>query len=119
MLGWFDRVDYDDVGRNWVLVYDFPLPAGFTQPSTHVLLLVPPDYPQVPPDGLFVDKGLNLPRHYVQQQASNNPFGNKEWAWLCAHFPRGSWRPAADLRRGDNLATLLGLYTTIFAEMLR
>jgi len=117
LQGWFERVEYDAAGRNWVLVYDVPLPAGFNRPSTHALLLIPAEYPEVPPDGLFVDKGLNLPEHYVQQQSHNNPFGNKSWAWLCAHFDGNSWRPAADVGSGDNLVTLMGLYTTIFHEI--
>lgn len=118
LLRWFDRVDYDDVGRNWVVVHDYPLPAGFNKPSTPVLMLIPADYPQVPPDGLFIDKGLNIPGHYHQGHGGRNPFGDKDWAWLCAHLAGHGWRPSADVVGGDNLVTLLGLYATIFAEML-
>ncbi|MGH2352755.1 MAG: E2/UBC family protein [Chloroflexota bacterium] len=117
LLRWFDQVDYDHVGRNWVLVHEYPLPHRFNKPSTPALLLIPADYPQVPPDGLFIDKGLNIPGHYFQQQDRRNPFGDKDWAWLCAHLAQRSWRPSADVVGGDNLVTLLGLYATIFAEM--
>ena len=118
LLRWFDRVDYDHVGRSWVVVHDYPLPAGFNKPSTPVLMLIPADYPQVPPDGLFVDKGLNIPGHYHQEHGGRNPFGDRDWAWLCAHLAGRGWRPSADVVAGDNLVTLLGLYATIFAEML-
>jgi Prokaryotic E2 family E len=118
LLRWFDRVDYDDVARDWVLVHDYPLPEGFNKPSTPVLMLIPVDYPQVPPDGLFIDRGLNIPGHYFQGHGGRNPFGDKDWAWLCAHLARRGWQPSADVTNGDNLLTLMGLYATIFAEML-
>ena len=114
---WFDRVEHDDVGRHWVLAHRYRLPPGFNRRSTPVLILIPADYPQVPPDGIFIDTGLDIPGHYFQGPGPRNPFGDKDWAWLCAHLRQKSWRPSADIVGGDNLATLLELYATIFAEM--
>lgn len=114
---WFDRVDYDDVARHWVLLHRYRLPPGFNRRTTPILLLIPADYPQVPPDGVFIDRGLNIPGHYFQDTGPRNPFGDKDWAWLCAHLRRQSWRPTPDVVSGDNLATLLELYSTIFAAM--
>jgi hypothetical protein len=116
---WFRRLAYDDIGRNWVMLPRYDLPRGFNRRATPVLILIPADYPVVPPDGIFVDMGLNIPGHYFQEKGPRNPFGDKDWAWLCAHLDKRGWRPSADLVGGDNLATLLELYTTIFAAMLK
>jgi hypothetical protein len=115
----FDRtLSYRQLtGFGWVLLHDYRLPAGLGRPSTHVLFLVPPYYPQPPPHGLFVDRRLHIPSHFIRETSDLNPLGDEHWAWLCAHVDPGGWRPSIDVVSGDNLRSLLTFYAAIFTAM--
>jgi hypothetical protein len=41
---------YDDEAGSWVIIKDFPLPAGYNYTHTDVLILLPGNYPQTPAD---------------------------------------------------------------------
>lgn len=109
------RVDWDYEEGSWVLVRDFRLPSGLGRSSTDVLILIPPDYPNTPPNGIYVDQGLKLPSHYFEHKGTHNPLGDKGWAWYCFHAEghTGGWRASTRILEGDNLLKYLKLTRTL------
>ena len=106
------RVNWDIVEGNWVEISNFPLPASLGQPSTRLLLLIPKDYPNTPPNGIYVDQGVRLPSHYFQYRGDHNPLGDQGWGWYC--FPVdpsgcGRWHPTTRVEAGDNLFKFIKL----------
>jgi E2/UBC family protein E len=97
----------------WVLIPDYPLPAGrYERDQTRLLFIIPPGYPNTAPDSFFVDihlklKGGGSPPAFnpgANSSAGPAPVGG-DWAWFSWH-PQ-SWRPAAAIEGGDNLMTFL------------
>lgn len=106
-------------GHAWVIIMDFPLPAGYNRELADVAVLLPPRYPNVPPDGFFLESGLRrndgrIP-HYFEQGfftlgQTYPPIQNRRdenWAWACLHIRE--WRPAANFLSGDSLVTVCRL----------
>jgi hypothetical protein len=99
--------------HNWMRLDGYRLPAGrYNKTTTTILFNIPSCYPQAGPDDFFVDGDLRLadgsppPGFNAGSQSSSGPApieGN--WGWFSWH--PGSWRPAADIDRGDNLLTFL------------
>jgi hypothetical protein len=70
--------DFDDESGSWVIIKDFPLPAGYNYETTDILVLLPPNYPQTPPDWFYVDDNLRLadgrrPSHVFYGQTTHDP----------------------------------------------
>ncbi len=91
----------------------------FKVSNTDLLLLLPPDYPRLPPIGCY----LNYPwksvgegdHHFTRQSYYGAPFLSDEgWYWYCVGLGGGfnqehwnnAWRPAHPADRGHHLATL-------------
>jgi hypothetical protein len=99
---------------NWVLIPDYPLPEIYNKGITSLLWLIPPAYPQTPPDDFFVDgdlrlkNGSNPPGFNVGPNSSSGqaPISGN-WGWFSWHPEQGKWRPAAEIEKGDNLITFL------------
>lgn len=120
----FDAINYDDEDFTWVHLPCFELPAGWSKRTTELLILLPPAYPQVPPNGFFIDQRLRTRRggavdHYYEDQGPQNPLGSKGWAWYCIHADRGNWSPTASVLHGDNLLKYVELIRTILTEIAR
>ncbi|MCS7224889.1 MAG: hypothetical protein NZ959_10085 [Armatimonadetes bacterium] len=66
------RTDVDPDGGG-VVIYDFPLPKGFNYSTTAILLLLPADYPMIPPQWFYMDPKLRRlrdgqrPEHYFER----------------------------------------------------
>ena len=117
----FGVVDYDEEDGQWVRIPDFPLPEGWGQPVTELLLVLPAGYPHVPPNGFFIDRRLRIQMghridHYFEERSEYNPLAGKGWAWFCIHLDRHAWRPTADVLRGDNLVKLAMLIRAILTD---
>ncbi len=118
----FGVVDYDDEDGRWVYILHFPLPAGWDRQTTGLLLVLPGDYPHVPPDGFYIDRFLRTRSgqrvdHYFEERERYNPYADKGWGWFCIHLHRGAWRPTSDVLHGDNLLKLAALIRAILTEV--
>lgn len=97
-------------GENWVLIPNYRLPAGrYNLDETPVLFALPSSYPQSGPDNFFVRSSLRLkdgntaPGFNPGAQSSSGPAPVAgDWGWFSWH--PASWRPAATVTGGDNLA---------------
>ena len=70
--------EFDDESGSWVVIKDFSLPEGYNYEMTDILVLLPPNYPQTPPDWFYVDDNLRLadgrrPSHVFYQQMLHDP----------------------------------------------
>src|SRR5512139_1043484 len=56
---YFGRVNYSTEG-SWILVYRWPLPPKvFHKDYTPLLIAIPPGYPSVPPNGVYMTNSLH------------------------------------------------------------
>ncbi|MCS6920061.1 MAG: hypothetical protein NZM28_09850 [Fimbriimonadales bacterium] len=114
--------DYDDEDGSWVVIKDFPLPPGYNYERTDVLILLPRNYPQTPPDWFYVDDNLRLadgrkPSHVFYGETGHDPNRNnpladaapqmKGWTACCMHIH--SWKPAANPLEGHSLLSVCEL----------
>ena len=92
-------------------------PALFSNNKTvSLLILIPPQYPTLPPLGVYVDRPYKMKStHFVQRGYHGAPSLEKRgWRWFCSSFggfsdkQRGNaWKPSNDITSGHNLATVL------------
>ncbi|MGQ9656900.1 MAG: E2/UBC family protein [Fimbriimonadales bacterium] len=117
---------YDDEEGSWVIIKDFPLPEGYSDTHTDVLILLPKNYPQTPPDWFYVDDELTLengdePDHMFYDDTSVDPnfemFEDtmpqlRGWTGCCLHIRE--WKPAADPLQGHSLLSVCELIKQAF-----
>ncbi len=92
-------------------------PACFgNHKSVSMLVLIPPQYPTLPPLGVYVDRPYQIKSgHFVERGYHGAPsLEQSGWRWFCSSFggfsdrSRGNaWRPSDDIVSGHNLATVL------------
>jgi hypothetical protein len=118
----FDEINFDDTGFGWVHIPRFELPRGWSRPTTELLILLPSAYPQVAPNGFYIDQRLRplsgrVPAHYFEEPGTHNPLGDRGWAWYCIHAGRGNWSPKASVWQGDNLLKYIELIRAVLTEI--
>lgn len=108
------RLTWDEDDGTWVAIKSVPVPPRMTDNGRgviDVLILVPPAYPQIPPDGFYCDRTLRIKnyfhegwrdQHYPQWQQD---LLSRNWQWFCAHAHRGdigsTWRASTNVKQGD------------------
>lgn len=94
---------WESTSDGWVLIPNYPLPAGFTVPQTTVAIQITPNYPSAALDMAYFypavlrEDGKRIPNTECKVSIDGNDF--QRWS---RHYVPGSWRP--DI---DNLATHL------------
>lgn len=99
-----------------IRVSGLPVPAenfGSVK-SVNMLILLPENYPRVPPLGVYLDRPYKAKSsHFVHRGYHGAPSLNERgWYWFCHAFGnfdnRGSaWKPAPSPESGHNLATVV------------
>jgi len=108
-------------GGTWrLIIYDFPLPAGFNRRTTAVLVCIPPEYPEVPPSWFYVKRGLRyrgrrLPHYYEDFVPS--ALRRQGWAGCCVHIVE--WRPAEKPLSGHSLLSFCEVISEFFERGAR
>jgi hypothetical protein len=91
----FELVTENGVMR--VVVYDFPLPAGYTTDSVTVHIQVPAGYPDVQLDMVWFSPGLSLSSGKGIGATSSENFDGKSWQrWSRHRTTANPWRPGID-----------------------
>lgn len=86
-----------DGPHSGVVLKQMLVPAGkFNHPAADVLVILPPGYPDVPPDMFFCDPWLTLTSAGRYPTCANQPhaFLGRNWQRWSRHNP--SWRPGID-----------------------
>ena len=102
----YERIDHGPE-LEWVRFRDFPLPPGWDRESTDVLVLIPPGYPETPPDNFYVPDGLRVesgadPGNYSE----GTDLLGESWGQFSYHADE-SWAPTPNLWDGDSLLTFM------------
>ncbi len=91
---------------DWLMFKHFPLPPGWDRGSTDILVLIPPGYPETPPDNFYVPNGLRLQSGAVPGNfAEGQEVLGASWAQFSYHAK--TWIPTPDLWNGDMLVTFM------------
>jgi hypothetical protein len=97
-------LEYVEDGQ-WVRLPGYPLPEGWSRPSTDVACQIPKTYPGTPPYGIYVPVGLTFkgspPDNYTP--ASTKPPFPGDWGIFSWTQDAGGWHATADLTTGSNL----------------
>lgn len=84
-------------GQRGVVFPRYPVPNGlFDSTLVKMLILIPPGYPDVPPDMFYVDPWLRLAANNSYPRAADIPhaFGGQTWQRWSRH--NTEWRPGVD-----------------------
>ena len=101
----YSRVEHGS-DLDWLKFKDFPLPSGWDRGSTDILVLIPPGYPETPPDNFYVPNGLRLQSNAVPGNfAEGQEVLGASWAQFSYHAE--TWTPTHDLWNGDTLVTFM------------
>ena len=93
-----------------VVVERFNLPRGFNRQTSKLLITLPCDYPEMPPEDLYIQKHLkkngDTLGHYFENKYGDNNIRKLGYAWYSIHF--NAWNPSfRSIIRGDNLLTAI------------
>jgi hypothetical protein len=93
-------------GRRWLLIRNFPVPAGYTVARTLLALEIPPAYPGAAIYGFYAYPPLALAsnRAIASTQLRGILLGVEFHGWSRYRGPAAPWNPAM-----DNVITQLGL----------
>jgi Prokaryotic E2 family E len=94
---------------SWFVVRRFPLAAGWNKKETALLVLLPPGYPETPPDNFHTDADFALANGAEPDSASGVlDHAGRSWRVFSWHFEDASeWQPDAEVEQGHNLLTFL------------
>lgn len=100
-------------GRRWLIIHDYPVPAGYTVHATTLALLVPPTYPQAEIDMFFVHPTLHRSSGGIiaATESQQTIRGLSFQRWSRHRGPGARWNPAA-----DSVVTHLALVDTALAK---
>lgn len=87
-------------GLIYVIVRDYPLPVGYNNPHTRLLLKIPLSYPNGSPDMFWVDPDLRLASGGSQASTTIENILGEPWL-------RFSWHPKKWNPVQDNLNTFM------------
>lgn len=86
-----------DGGQQGIVLRGFPLPPGLFDPEmADILIILPSDYPDAPPDMFFTMPWLKLKSggSYPRRADVSFDFGGKNWQRWSRH--NNEWRPGTD-----------------------
>lgn len=109
-LRWETIIEAD---RRWLLLHDYPLPAGYTVTHTKVALEIPPTYPGAQIYGFYVYPPLALSSGRVIEstQLRGVLLGVEYHGWSRNRGPGAPWNSAT-----DNVVTQLALVDAALAK---
>lgn len=98
-----------------VVVYGFPVPAGYNRTEVDLNVRIDPGYPDTQIDMVYVHPPLSRTDGRAIRALAQDQFDGKVWQrWSRHRTPANPWRPGI-----DNLSTHFGLVEEWFARELR
>jgi hypothetical protein len=102
-----------EVNRRWLLLHDYPLPAGYAVANTKIALEIPPNYPGAQIYGFYAYPPLALSsgRTIESTQLRGVLLGVEFHGWSRNRGAGAPWNPAI-----DNVVTQLALVDAALAK---
>lgn len=96
---------------SWFTIRRYELPTGWNKTATQILVLLPPGYPETPPDNFYADLDLRLAGE-GDRRAEGGTDGptheGRQWQQFSWHFVDPTeWQPHTEIERGHNLLTFM------------
>jgi hypothetical protein len=80
-----------------VVLASYPLPAGYDQTQSDLLLRLSPGYPDVPPDMWWFSPAVKLANgRTVRATESTEHHLGRMWQRWSRHFNQGQWKSGVD-----------------------
>ncbi len=115
----FGEIDFED---DWILINRFDMPPGFNRDTSRMLIDLPLNFPEVPPNRFYIDQGVRLtdgskPRHYFEKDYVSKELRGMGFAWYCVHIKK--WKPNFnDMFAGSTLLKAIdACYQAIASEV--
>jgi len=83
-------------GGNWLVIHNYPVPAGYNVTSIQVGLLIPPNYPAAQIDMAYFFPHLQKQNGKEISAATPRSIDNKNFQQWSRHRMAGEWRPGED-----------------------
>ena len=93
-------------GAGWLLIHDFPLPAGYSESTTTMALLIPASYPSAEIDMMYFYPDVVRLDNRAINALSQQALDGKIYQRWSRHRPMGMWRPGIDNLETHFLAVL-------------
>lgn len=87
----------EQANQKALIIRNFEMPAGkFKIDRSDILILLPPAYPDVPPDMFYADPWIRLltPDRCPNEADQPHQFGDRNWQRWSRHS--SEWRPGTD-----------------------
>lgn len=108
-----------ELKNGWILLPNYPLPAGWGRSSAPVATRFPPGYPSANPYGMFVPSDLAFqgqpPNNFIAQAGEQPPFPGR---WGVLSWQLESWTPSAIVSAGTNFLNWIESFVARFKEGL-
>ena len=84
--------------QQWLVIHNYPIPAGYNMESANLALLLPSNYPDIQIDMAYFSPSLLLNSKKVipQTQCKVNIEGKQYQRWSRHRTPSNPWRPGID-----------------------
>lgn len=122
------QLTWDERDGTWVAIKQVPVSPTLTRDGRRlidVLVLIPKEYPHIPPHGIYCDLSLEcIGGFFVECENFHYPELQRElrdrgWAFLCFRISEVQgvgWQPSDTVNRGDNLLTVVHLGLALIEE---
>ena len=70
-------------GSMYILIPSISLPPGWNVPATKILVILPVQYPQAPPQGFYADANLKLADGRPPSGGGAASIDNEQWLRFC------------------------------------
>jgi len=123
------RLTWDETDGTWVAIKQVPISPMLTQGGRgliDVLVLIPQEYPHIPPHGIYCDMLLKPIGHFFigwkdfHYPELQHELANRGWMFFCFRIneaQEAGWRPTNEVGRGDNLLTVVHLGLALLEEV--
>lgn len=96
-----DRVSLHNESAGWtyLMIADYPLPAGFDPNRVTLLVKLPPGFPDAAPDMFWTYPPVKAPSGSMPRATCSERLLGKDWQRFSWHLAPGAWQPGvSDLR---------------------
>ena len=98
-------------GWSFLVISDYPLPAGYQPNRVQLLVKLPPTFPDAAPDMFWVHPEVKAPTGTLPRGASTERLLDRDWQRFSWHLAAGAWTPG--------ISTLRDYLRCIAARFLR